>query len=264
MSETRLEELKKLIAEADYHYYGLDQPILTDAEYDSYFKELLEIEKKYPQLVTADSPSQRVGGFVASQFPKIRHSEPLLSLDNAFNSEDLREFDRRVRRVAPMAEYVVELKIDGLTVALTYERGIFLRAATRGDGEVGEEISANVKTIRAIPLRLRKELDFSLIETLDIRGEGYMPKESFLSLNARREEEGLTLFANPRNAAAGSLRQQDSKIAAERKLGFFSYQLLQAEQLGIKTQEEALRFLKVLGFSVNPYFKLFSTIEEVT
>jgi len=263
MSLDRLQELKRLIEEANYHYYGLDQPILTDAEYDVLTKELLEIERQHPDWVTSDSPSQRVGGFVASQFPKVRHREPLLSLDNAFKAGDLQDFDRRVRSVAPDAEYVVELKIDGLTVALTYEERTLVRAATRGDGEVGEEITANAKTIRTLPLRLREESGQAINSVLDVRGEGYMPKNSFFQLNAEREEDGLTLFANPRNAAAGSLRQQDSKITAQRRLGYFPYQLLQAEQLGIRTQQEVLGTLSRLGFSVNRNYKVFGTIDEV-
>ncbi|RNC29437.1 MAG: DNA ligase [Candidatus Dichloromethanomonas elyunquensis] len=263
MSQKRLQEIKKIIDKANYHYYGLDEPILTDAEYDKYMQELFGIEKNHPEWVTEDSPSQRVGGFVASQFPKIRHPEPLLSLDNAFHAEDLKDFDCRVRMVAPDAEYVVELKIDGLTVALTYEDGLLIRGATRGDGEVGEEITANVKTIRAVPLRIRTEAGIPVSSQLDVRGEGYMPKESFLQLNSEREEEGLSLFANPRNAAAGSLRQQDSKITARRKLGYFSYQIIQAENLGIRTQKEVLQTLKNYGFHVNPDYKVFKTIEQV-
>ncbi|MGI6450415.1 MAG: NAD-dependent DNA ligase LigA [Desulfitobacteriia bacterium] len=262
-SEARWKELKEIIEKANYHYYGLDDPILTDAEYDSYMQELLALERENPQLITSDSPSQRVGGFVASQFPKVRHPEPLLSLDNAFNAGDLREFDRRVRGVAPDAEYVVELKIDGLTVALTYQDSVLVRGATRGDGETGEEITANVKTIRAIPLRLREDSPVRIAPVLDVRGEGYMPKESFMELNKGREEEGLALFANPRNAAAGSLRQQDSRITAQRKLGYFAYQLLQAEQMGIHTQQEVLKVLAALGFNVNRNYKVFTGIEEV-
>lgn len=263
MGKERLQELKELIEQANVHYYGLDDPILTDAQYDDYLRELLEIERKHPELVTPDSPSQRVGGVVASQFPKVRHREPLLSLDNAFNAGELREFDRRVRSVTSDAEYVVELKIDGLTVALSYEEGLLVRGATRGDGEVGEEITANVKTIRAIPLRLLEDSQTRLSPALDIRGEGYMPKESFLQLNTEREEEGQALFANPRNAAAGSLRQQDSRITAQRKLGYFAYQLLQAEQIGLHSQREVLEALSRLGFHVNRNYEVFNNIEEV-
>ncbi|NBJ15487.1 MAG: NAD-dependent DNA ligase LigA [Dehalobacter sp. 4CP] len=259
----RLVELKNMIEKANYHYYGLDDPIFTDAEYDLYLRELIEIEHQHPDWVTLDSPSQRVGGFIASQFPKVRHPEPMLSLDNAFNAEELMDFDRRVRSMAPDAEYVVELKIDGLTVALTYQEGILQRGATRGDGEVGEEITANVRTIRAVPLRLYNADDRKFEGSVDVRGEGYMPKESFLQLNTEREEEGLSLFANPRNAAAGSLRQQDSRITAQRKLGYFAYQLIQAEQMGISTQTGVLEALSRFGFNVNPNYQLFSTMEQV-
>jgi len=263
MSQDRLSELKKLIEEANYHYYGMDKPLITDAQYDEFIRELLEIEQQHPDWVTMDSPSQRVGGVVSSQFPKVRHVEPLLSLDNAFSAEDLKDFDRRVRSVAPEAEYVVELKIDGLTVAMTYEDGVLTRAATRGDGEIGEEITANAKTIRALPLRLREAPELTVPSRIDVRGEGYMPKESFLQLNTEREEEGLSLFANPRNAAAGSLRQQDSRITAGRKLSFFSYQLLQAEQLGLKNQQEVLETLIRLGFSVNRNYRVFKSVDQV-
>ncbi|MCM1566208.1 MAG: NAD-dependent DNA ligase LigA [Dehalobacter sp.] len=259
----RLVELKNMIEKANYHYYGLDDPIFTDAEYDLYLRELIEIEHQHPDWVTLDSPSQRVGGFIASQFPKVRHPEPMLSLDNAFNAEELMDFDRRVRSMVPDAEYVVELKIDGLTVALTYQEGILQRGATRGDGEVGEEITANVRTIRAVPLRLYNADDGKFEGSVDVRGEGYMPKESFLQLNTEREEEGLSLFANPRNAAAGSLRQQDSRITAQRKLGYFAYQLIQAEQMGISTQTGVLEALSRFGFNVNPNYQLFSTMEQV-
>ena len=260
--QQRLLELTKKIKEADYHYYGLDKPIITDVQYDSLMKELLDIEKLHPEWITPDSPSQRVGGVVTSHFFKVRHPEPLLSLDNAFNSQELRDFDRRVRAIAPDAEYVVELKIDGLTVALTYEEGTLVRGATRGDGEVGEEITTNVKTIRAVPLDLWNSKKRPSI-TIDVRGEGFMPKESFLQLNTEREEQGLPLFANPRNAAAGSLRQLDSSITAQRKLGFFAYQLLQAEQLGITTQAQVLDVLSQLGFQVNRRFKTLETIKAV-
>lgn len=254
----RLQELKQLIGEANYQYYGLDQPTLTDAEYDTLLQELIRLEKQYPEWLTPDSPSQRVGGFIAKEFSKVQHAEPLLSLDNAFNGADLLEFDRRVRSVVPHVEYVVELKIDGLTVALTYEEGMLIRGATRGDGEVGEEITANVKTIASIPLRVRKE-----VSRLDVRGEGYMPKESFLRLNQEREESGQPMFANPRNAAAGSLRQLDSQVTAKRRLGFFAYQVLTPEGVSLTSQTGVLDYLKEQGFSVNPEYKVFSQIEEV-
>lgn len=254
----RASRLRHAIEEANLAYYGLDQPKVTDAEYDILIRELLALEKEYPELRQPDSPTQRVGGYIAKEFPKVKHAEPLLSLDNAFNAGDLREFDRRVRAATPDAEYIVELKIDGLTVALTYEDGVLVRGATRGDGTVGEEITANVKTIRAIPLHLPEK-----IGRLDVRGEGYMPKESFLKLNQEREDEGQATFANPRNAAAGSLRQLNSAVTAKRKLGFFAYQVLGAEGQGLTSQEEVLAFLVRLGFVVNPEFRKFQDVESL-
>ncbi|GAB6170978.1 NAD-dependent DNA ligase LigA [Paradesulfitobacterium aromaticivorans] len=254
----RLAKLRHMIEEANERYYVLDQPTMTDAEYDSLMRELLDIEHKHPEWVTPDSPSQRVGGFVAKEFPKVRHLEPLLSLDNAFDAGDLREFDRRVRSAAGPVEYVVELKIDGLTVALSYENGLLVRGATRGDGEMGEEITANVKTIPTIPLRLKET-----VLRLDVRGEGYMPKASFAKLNQEREEEGQPTFANPRNAAAGSLRQLNSRISAQRKLDYFTYQMLGAEEPEVRSQTDVLAYLKQQGFPVNPEYKVFQNIEEL-
>lgn len=254
----RIKALREQIEEANYQYYGLDQPTLSDAEYDALIRELMRLEKEHPELHTPDSPSQRVGGYIAKEFPKVRHAEALLSLDNAFNAGDLREFDRRVRSAVSEVEYVVELKIDGLTVALTYEEGVLARGATRGDGEVGEEITANVKTISAIPLRLRQSAT-----RLDVRGEGYMPKGSFLRLNQEREEAGQSIFANPRNAAAGSLRQLDSKVTAQRKLGYFAYQVLTPGGVELASQTAVLDYLKEQGFSVNPEYKVFTEIEDV-
>lgn len=250
--------LRREIEEANRQYYGLDQPSLTDAEYDALMRELLELEAKHPDWVTPDSPSQRVGGFVAKEFTKVRHLESLLSLDNAFDAGDLREFDRRVRQMVPDVEYVVELKIDGLTVALTFEEGILTRGATRGDGDVGEDITANVKTVGSIPLRLNEP-----VSRLSVRGEGYMPKASFARLNQEREEEGQATFANPRNAAAGSLRQLNSRVTAARKLEYFAYQVLAAEELGLQSQTEVLTYLDQQGFVVNPELKVFQNIEAV-
>ena len=254
----RLQSLRQEIEQANFSYYGLDKPRITDADYDTLLRELLELEAKYPEWVTSDSPTQRVGGFVAKEFSKVRHSKPLLSLDNAFDEGDLREFDRRVRTVVPQVEYIVELKIDGLTVALTYEEGILVRGATRGDGEVGEEITANVRTIGSIPLRLPHS-----VTRLEVRGEGYMPKASFARLNQEREEEGQPSFANPRNAAAGSLRQLNSRITAQRRLGYFAYQIPGTTELSIGAQTEVLEYLTSQGFTVNPRFKVCKDIEEV-
>ncbi|WP_407314515.1 NAD-dependent DNA ligase LigA [Desulfosporosinus sp. SB140] len=250
--------LRGEIEAANQEYYILDHPTLTDADYDALMRELLDLEANHPDWVTPDSPTLRVGGEVAKEYSKVRHLEPLLSLDNAFSAEDLREFDRRVRQAAAFVEYVVELKIDGLTVALTYENGLMVRGATRGDGEVGEDITANVKTVKSIPLRTKDE-----VPRLSVRGEGYMPKASFARLNQEREEEGLSTFANPRNAAAGSLRQLNSKITAQRKLDYFAYQVLGANELGLHNQTDVLTYLRQQGFIVNPEYKVFETIDEV-
>lgn len=254
----RVATLRKEIEDANKQYYELDQPRITDAEYDALLRELLDLEANHPNWVTPDSPTLRVGGEVAKEYVKVRHLEPLLSLDNAFAAGDLREFDRRVRQVAPVVNYVVELKIDGLTVALTYEEGLMVRGATRGDGLVGEDITANVKTVGSIPLRLN-----DTVSKLNVRGEGYMPKASFARLNQEREDEGQPPFANPRNAAAGSLRQLNSQITAQRKLEYFAYQVLTAKELGLRKQTEVLTYLKQQGFFVNPEYKVFSDIEEV-
>ncbi|OLN29808.1 NAD-dependent DNA ligase LigA [Desulfosporosinus metallidurans] len=254
----RIATLRKELEDANKQYYVLDQPRITDAEYDAFMRELLDLEAKHPSWVTPDSPTQRVGGEVAKEYTKVRHLEPLLSLDNAFSPGDLREFDRRVRQVAASVDYVVELKIDGLTVALTYEEGLMVRGATRGDGSVGEDITANVKTVGSIPLRLNHT-----VPKLSVRGEGYMPKASFARLNREREEDGMPTFANPRNAAAGSLRQLNSRITAERKLEYFAYQVLAAKELGLHNQTEVLTYLKQQGFVVNPEYKVFSDIEEI-
>jgi len=254
----RVATLRKEIEDANKQYYGLDQPRITDSEYDALMRELLDLEANHPNWVTPDSPTQRVGGEVAKEYTKIRHLDPLLSLDNAFAPGDLREFDRRVRQVEDLVDYVVELKIDGLTVALTYEDGFMVRGATRGDGVVGEDITANVKTVGSIPLRLNKA-----VPKLSVRGEGYMPKASFARLNQEREEEGQPTFANPRNAAAGSLRQLNSRITAERKLDYFAYQVLAAKELGLHKQTEVLTYLQQLGFAVNPEYKVFSDIEDI-
>lgn len=250
--------LRKELEEANKQYYVLDQPRMTDAEYDALLRELLDLEAKHPDWITPDSPTRRVGGEVAKEYIKVRHLEPLLSLDNAFNAADLREFDRRVRQVASAVDYVVELKIDGLTVALTYEDGLLVRGATRGDGEVGEDITANVKTVGSIPLRLK-----TTVPRFSVRGEGYMPKSSFARLNQEREEDGLPTFANPRNAAAGSLRQLNSRITAQRKLEYFAYQVLAAKELGLHKQTDVLTYLKQQGFIVNPEYKVFTNIEEI-
>jgi len=254
----RVTTLRKELGDANKQYYGLDQPKIADSEYDALMRELLDLEANHPNWITPDSPTQRVGGEVAKEYTKVRHLDRLLSLDNAFAPSDLREFDRRVRQVEAVVDYVVELKIDGLTVALTYEEGLMVRGATRGDGLVGEDITANVKTVGSIPLRLNES-----VPKLSVRGEGYMPKASFARLNQEREEEGQPTFANPRNAAAGSLRQLNSKITAQRKLDFFAYQVLGAKELALHKQTEVLTYLQQQGFVVNPEYKIFTDIEDI-
>ncbi|MEH7306724.1 NAD-dependent DNA ligase LigA [Neobacillus drentensis] len=258
-AEKRMIEIKSLLNHYGYEYYVLDKPSVPDAEYDKLLQELLELEEKFPQLKTADSPSVRVGGAVLDVFEKVEHRTPMLSLGNAFNEQDLRDFDRRIRQgVGEDFSYVCELKIDGLAVSLRYEDGLFVQGATRGDGTVGEDITANIKTIKSVPLRLRENV------TMEVRGEAYMPKRSFEALNQAREERGEELFANPRNAAAGSLRQLDPKIAASRKLDVFLYGIGNlSENSGIDSHSEGLDFLDRLGFKTNQERRSCATIDEV-
>lgn len=245
----RLEELKEQIRENDYQYYVLDDPKISDYEYDKLMQKLLDIEKAHPELLTADSPSQRVGGEALSEFPPYTHRNPLLSLGNSYNEDDLREFDRRVKSDLGVdtVEYVVEYKIDGLSVALSYENGVLVTGATRGDGYIGENVTNNIRTVKNIPLKLRKT------ETLmEARGEVYLPRAAFERLNKQREENGEPLFANPRNAAAGSLRQLNPKIAAERDLRAIIYNLLYLEGADSpQSQSECLKYLHEQGFTVS-------------
>jgi DNA ligase (NAD+) len=254
----RIEELRRLLNKYNYEYHVLDNPSVPDAEYDRLMQELIALEEQYPELKTKDSPSQRVGGQALDAFQKVEHRTPMLSLANAFNEGDLRDFDRRVRQeVGDDVAYVCELKIDGLAVSLRYEDGYFVQGATRGDGVTGEDITENLKTIRSLPLRLHEPV------TLEARGEAYMPKKSFELLNERRRESGEELFANPRNAAAGSLRQLDPKIAASRHLDLFVYGLANAEELGIDSHSAALDYLQELGFKTNPERRKCANIDEV-
>lgn len=257
--EKRVAELNKILHEYGYAYYVLDKPIATDAEYDKLLQELIHLEQQYPHLVYPDSPTQRVGGAVLEGFQKVTHSYPMLSLGNAFNEADLRDFDRKVRQaIGENFNYVCELKIDGLAISLRYENGSFIQGATRGDGQVGEDITANLKTIRAIPLRLKEPV------TIEVRGEAYMPKKSFEQLNKAREENGEETFANPRNAAAGSLRQLDPKVAASRNLSTFIYGIGgDGESYGISSHSKMLDYLERLGFPSNKERKLCETIDDV-
>ena len=255
---SQVAELRRVIQYHSTRYYVEDRPEITDAQYDALMRDLIALEQAYPVLITPDSPTQRVGGETLSSFTKVRHEVAMLSLGNAYNAEDMRDFDRRVREaVSAPIRYVCELKIDGLAVSLRYEEGRFVLGATRGDGEVGEDITVNLTTIRTIPLQLSSPL------TMEVRGEAYMPKRSFERLNETREAAGEPLFANPRNAAAGSLRQLDSKVAASRRLSVFVYTVSEAAGLGLSAHSEALDFAHALGLPVNPERGVFTEIADV-
>lgn len=260
----RVQQLRQKLQEASYAYYVLDAPIMEDTVYDRLYRELQELETQYPQLISPDSPTQRVGERPTTQFTSVRHNIPLYSLENAFNIQEFTTWESRWRRQAleiDLFEYVCELKIDGNALALTYENGVLVRGATRGDGITGEDITQNVKTIRAIPLRLNMETPPSVVE---VRGEAFLPIEVFEQINQERQQAGEQLFANPRNAAAGTLRQLDSRIVARRKLDFFAYTLhLPAGQENPKSQWQSLEFLQQIGFRVNPNRKLCASLNEV-
>ncbi|RAM52673.1 MAG: DNA ligase [Hapalosiphonaceae cyanobacterium JJU2] len=272
----RVQELRQLLQQASYAYYVLDSPMMEDAVYDQLYRELQDLETQYPELVTPDSPTQRVGEKPATQFTSVRHNIPLYSLENAFNVDELQAWDQRWRRQVPpqtVAEYVCELKIDGNALALTYENGVLTRGATRGDGVMGEDITQNVRTIRSIPLRLNVETLHvetlhvtSLLERVEVRGETFLPLDVFKQINEERQKAGESLFANPRNAAAGTLRQLDSRIVAQRRLDFFAYTLHipgMDDASIASSQWEALALLQKMGFRVNPNQKLCASLAEV-
>lgn len=250
----RYDELIKLIEKANVEYYTLDNPSVTDREYDNWMSELLDIEEKYPELKRKDSPSEKIGGEVIGEFQKVTHKHPMFSIADVFNEAEIVAFDERIRKEFPNPSYVCELKIDGLAVSLTYEKGIFKSAATRGNGTIGEDITHNVKTIKTIPLRLTEPVD------IELRGEIYMPKKSFEKLNEERAKNGEPLFQNPRNAAAGSIRQLDSSIAKSRNLDAFLYHVPETKR---QTHYEALMDLKHLGFIVNPNIRLVHNVNEI-
>ena len=258
----RLNELKKLLNDYSYKYYVLDKPEISDFEYDALYKELLKIEQENPELITPDSPSQRVGGQVLEGFEKFTHNVPLQSLDNVFNEAEVYQFCQKIQDAFPdeIVEFVVEKKIDGLSVALTYEDGILTVGATRGDGKVGENVTLNVKTVMSVPLKLNNP-----VEKLVVRGEIYMPKSSFMKLNEEQDLKGQPTFANPRNAAAGSLRQLDSKIAAKRNLDIFVFNMqeISSDAPNINSHSEALEYLKAQGFKVSSMYKVCKTPAEV-
>lgn len=257
MSQQRILELRRILDRLAYEYYVLDQPSKSDQEYDRYYQELVSLENEFPQFKDPNSITQRVGGVVLDAFTKVEHKRAMLSLGNAFNLEDLRSFDERVKEVEPAARYVVELKIDGLAMSLIYRNGRFVQALTRGDGVVGEDVTHNVRTIASIPMQI------PLLEEVEVRGEVYMPNASFEMLNEQRAKQQEEVFANPRNAAAGSIRQLDSKVAASRKLDAFWYYFVNAQDFAIQSHEEALEKMSEMHLRVNPTRKVCDTIDEV-
>ena len=257
MSLERAQELTKLITQYNHEYYVLDTPTVSDAVYDHLMQELIQLETAHPELKHANSPTQRVGGAVLEGFSKVNHSTQMLSLGNAFSAENLRDFDKRVKKITPDVTYFCELKIDGLAVTLRYESGEFIQGATRGDGLIGEDITGNLKTIKTIPLKV------SHIPPLEVRGEVYMKKSVFVTLNEDKKRQGEALFANPRNAAAGSLRQLDSEVVAKRNLNMFAYSLTNANHLGMSGQAQGLDFISSLGFAVEKNRKHCQSIDEV-
>ncbi len=259
----RIEWLRRELERHNYLYYVLDQPEISDAEYDRLFRELVELEQAHPELVTPDSPTQRVGAPPLEEFGAVTHREPMLSLANAFDDQELREFDARLKRVLDIPEtqpleYVSELKIDGLAVSLTYEDSLLVTGATRGDGTTGEDITTNVRTVKSIPLRLRKDVP----GVLEVRGEIFLTLSEFERINHEREREGQPRFANPRNAAAGSIRQLDSSITASRRLNIFAYGIGYSTLTELETHIQELALLKEMGFRVNPNSRLCASIEE--
>ena len=263
---SRIEKLRALLNYHSYRYHTLDQPEISDAEYDALVHELRDLESQHPELITADSPTQRVGAQISPEFAKVRHPYPMTSLGDAFSQDQVREWLGRARRLLPQSvtlEFVVEPKIDGLAVALTYERGLLTRGATRGDGVVGEDITPNVRTIRNIPLRIPVTDDMDAPDLIEVRGEVYMPRDLFQHLNEERLAKGEPPLANPRNAAAGSTRQLDSRITAGRPLRLYVYAVGNIEGYPLTTQWETLSYLKALGFSVNPDIRLMSDMDQV-
>ena len=243
--KNRIKELTDIINKASMEYYVNDNPSITDQEYDDYYRELLNLEEKYPEYKQKDSPTNKVGGQVVDKFEKVTHKTPMLSFDDIFNEDEIIAFDEKIRKTCPNATYTLEPKMDGLSGSLIYEKGVLVRAATRGDGIIGEDITHNVKTIKSVPLKLNKEID------IEVRGEIYMSKKSFEKCNEERKQNNEPLFANPRNAAAGSVRQLDSRVAAKRGLDYMAYFIPNPGEYGIKTQSESLKFLKELGFLTN-------------
>lgn len=265
MSLNRIEELRKLIRQYNHEYHVLDHPSVSDQEYDRCMQELIQLEHDYPEFFDANSPTQQVGGAVLDKFTKVKHDQMMLSLGNVYNKEEVDAFIDRVVKETGLDEFSLELKIDGLAMSLRYDQGQFLRAITRGDGEVGEDVSLNVKTIKSVPLRIQYN------QPLEVRGEVYLPKAQFDRINREKRLNNEEEFANPRNAAAGSIRQLDSNIAASRNLDAFWYYLIQGDKMGLTSHTEALNWMKSQGFKVNPYTKrcvgkeeVWNTIEEMS
>lgn len=253
----RYDELVDILNKANYEYHVLDNPTITDQEFDKYLRELINLEVQYPEFARKDSPTNKIGGEVIDGFKKVIHDKPMLSLSNVFNEAEIMDFDNKIHKEGFYPNYVCELKIDGLSVSLKYKNGIFVSAATRGDGVQGEDITHNVRTIKSIPLKLNRDID------IEVRGEIFMSKKVLEEINNLRCEQGLPLLQNCRNAAAGSIRQLDSKIASQRKLDAFIYHLPNPEDYGIKTHMEALEFMKSLGFKTNPNNKLVSDVNGI-
>lgn len=264
---TEIEKLRKEIRHHEYRYYVLNDPEISDFEFDKLMGRLRGLEEQHPELVAPDSPTQRVGGQPAEEFPKVRHSVAMLSLDNTYSVDELKDFDRRVRELSGRSsvEYVGELKLDGLSMALTYESGVLVRGVTRGDGQVGEEVTGNVKTIRSVPLRIdAKKLEaIGRAKRFEVRGEVIMTHAAFEQMNAQREAAGESKFANPRNAAAGSMRQLDPHIVAERKLDMYIYQLVVDGRPPLSRHSKTLDTLARMGFKVNPYRKLCRSFDQL-
>ena len=256
-AKKRIKELTEIINQANYEYYNLDNPTITDQEYDKYLRELINLEEKYPEFADPNSPTKRVGGEAIDKFNKVAHAIPMISLANVFNEEEIRDFDKRIRNAGFNPTYVCELKIDGLSVSLHYEHGKLKFAATRGDGITGEDITENVKTIKTVPLDLGQDID------IEVRGEIYMNKATLEKINLEREKNGEVKLQNVRNAAAGSIRQLDPKVAAKRHLDTWIYHLPNPIDYGIFSHYEALEFMKNLGFKVNPASKLVGGIDGI-
>lgn len=253
--KSRIEYLRHTIESANIQYHTYDTPLISDFQYDTYMKELIELEQSHPEYHDPHSPTQKIGGGILSQFHKVTHQTPMMSLSNVFNLDELQTFVERIQKESH-SQYVTELKIDGLAVSIQYEKGIFKRAATRGNGLVGEDITENVKTIKNLPLKLKEPID------IEVRGEIYMPLKSFEDLNASRSKQGEALFANPRNAAAGTMRQLDSKVVASRNLAIFVYAIVNQDTY-VKTQEALLTYLTQLGLPVNPHFKVHTSPQSL-